>query len=337
MRIINAAHAAREATAQLLAEDPSYIVIGEGCDDPAACFETTRNLHTDFPGRVFDSPISENGVTGVCVGAALNGLKPIHIHMRQDFLLYAADQIINSAAKWNYMFAGRAGNVPMVIKAFTGRGWGAGSQHAQDLESIFAHIPGLKVVCPSSARNAKGLLISAARDPNPVMILEHRWIHHLTSDVPEEMYETPIGKAEVYGDCTKNVVITWGAMVSEALRARSINDDISVVDLQTLRPLDKKAIYNACKDALNVCVVAGSWETGLASIVARLVDVNLYDRNCTILAAPDFYPSATPALIKDYYPTYLTILKHRCGPAAAEGHLPSEHHDIPDKSFTGPF
>lgn len=337
MRIINASEAAREATEQLLASSKEYIVIGEGVPDPKACFGTTAGLKEKFPNQVFDSPVSENGVTGICIGAALNGLKPIHLHMRQDFLLYAMDQIVNNGAKWHSMFGGNGGSVPIVIKAFTGRGWGSGHQHAQNLESIFAHVPGLKVVTPSNARNAKGLLIAAARDPNPVLILEHRWIHHLTSDVPEEMYETPIGKAEIHGDCKKNVVITWGAMVSEALRARIEDDTISVVDLQTIRPLNKKAIYDACKDAWDVCIATDSWETGFASVVARIADTCIYDRNCTILAAADFYPSSTPALTKNYYPNHLRILEWATKrPLGYHGPDP-ELHDIPDKSFTGPF
>lgn len=332
MRLLSAAESAREAAEQLLATSDEYVFIGEGITDPKAAFGTTAGLKEKFPTRVFDSPVSENGVTGVCVGAALNGMRPINIHMRCDFLLYAMDQIINSAAKIWSMYGGQK-SVPMVIKAFIGRGWGNGAQHTQNLETLFAHIPGLKVVVPSNARNAKGLLIAAARDPNPVLILEHRWIHHLTSDVPEEMYETPIGEPERHGDFKKYVVITWGAMVAEALRARSINERISVLDLQTIRPLNKEAIYAAVEDAWSVCVVTDSWETGLASIVARIVDKG--GIICDILACPDFYPSSTPALTRQYYPNYQSILEWMGDRSQTDVKI--EHHDIPDRDFVGPF
>lgn len=334
MRIINAAEAAREATEQLLASSKEYIVIGEGVPDPMACFGTTKGLKEKFPGQVFDAPISENGVTGVCIGAAIGGLKPIQIHMRQDFLLYAMDQIVNNAAKWHSMFGGNGGNVPMVIKAFTGRGWGAGHQHSQNLESLFAHIPGLKVVCPSSARNAKGLMIAAARDPNPVMILEHRWIHHLTSDVPEEMYETPIGKAEVYGDCKDMVVFTWGQLVSEALKARSVvGDSLSVVDLQSLSPMDAETISWAAAQGKRLYIVCDSWLDGIANQVRRNMNTT---KGVGIHWSPPCYPSSTPALTKNYYPNFEHILTHALG-AVPRGHESETPHDIPDKSFTGPF
>lgn len=340
MRILNAAEAAREATEQLLASSKEYIVIGEGVPDPMACFGTTKGLKEKFPNQVFDSPVSENGIVGICIGAAIAEMKPIFISMRQDFLLYAMDQIVNNAAKWHSMFGGNGGNVPMVIKAFTGRGWGAGHQHAQNLESFFAHIPGLKVVVPSSAHTAKGLLIAAARDPNPVLILEHRWIHHLTSDVPQEMYETQIGKANVIGQGA-TAIITWGAMVAEAIRAqeflRSMDTHIKIIDLQSLRPLDVVTIRESLEDCYRACVVCDSWAGGISSHIARVADQALSGEVVNILSAPDFYPSSTPALIKNYYPSYLRIAEWAASRPVGYFGEESLPHDIPDKSFTGPF
>lgn len=338
MRIITAAEAAREATAQLLAASKDYIVIGEGCPDPAACFETTRDLHKEFPGQVFDAPVSENGVTGVCIGAALGGLKPIQIHMRQDFLLYAMDQIVNNAAKWYSMFGGNGGNVPLVIKAFTGRGWGAGHQHSQNLEGLFAQIPGLKVVVPSNARNAKGLLIAAARDPNPVLVLEPRWIHHTTGHVPEEMYETPIGKAEMWHthDNPLMTLISWGHMTSVCHRV-CVESQIpmELVDLQTLSPIDFHTIRESLQKSGRGLVVADSWFGGIPSyIIAKLNELF-----CEVITIDDCYPSSSPALTKEYYPSPNAILRMICEALNREIiEIPDTGpHDIPDKSYTGPF
>lgn len=334
MRILTAAEASREATAQLLAESKDYIVIGEGVPDPKCCFGTTKDLHKEFPDQVFDSPISENGVTGVCIGAAISGLKPIHIHMRQDFLLYAMDQIVNNGAKWNSMFGGNGGNVPMVIKAFTGRGWGAGHQHAQNLESLFAHIPGLKVVVPSNARNAKGLLISAARDPNPVMILEPRWIHHLTSDVPEEMYETPF-KAEwvVKKEAPFITLISWGACMTLCHKiSEQSGVDIDVVDVQCLSNIDFDTIREAVDSSGRAFVVCDSWGDGIASWITTQVSGSGY------YAIKPCYPSSSPGITQDYYPNYndlALLINEWCETSILM--IEKESHDVPDKSYTGPF
>lgn len=340
MRVISAAEAAREATEQLLAADKSVIVIGEGVPDPKACFGTTTGLREKFPDQVFDSPVSENGVTGVCIGAALNGLRPIHIHMRQDFLLYAMDQIVNNAAKWHSMFGGNGGSVPIVIKAFTGRGWGAGHQHAQNLESMFAHVPGLKVVVPSTARNAKGLLIAAARDANPVMILESRWIHHTTGNVPKEMFETEIGKAEVWHahDHPDITIVSWGQTVLECHKACLALSKVGVaaelLDLQSLRPWDSAAVGRSFQKSGKMLVVQDAWFDGaFAHTIAGAFPgaFALTNDNC--------YPSSSPALTRNYYPHAKLVAETVAALLGAD--IPvveePEFHDIPDKSFTGPF
>lgn len=338
MRIINTVDAVREAHELLLAESPNNIIIGEGVPDPKCCFGTTRGLIEKFANQVFDSPVSENGIAGVCIGASLHGIKPIFIHMRQDFLLYAMDQIVNNAAKWCSMFGGNGGNVPIVIKAFTGRGWGSGHQHSQNLESIFAHIPGLKVLVPSSPRTAKGLLIAAAHDPNPCIILEDRWIHHLEGDVPEGMYETPIGKAEIvkYGTRAKdsykgNCVITWGRMVAEALRAAEYID-LTVIDLLSLSPLDTDILVEWSGG--RTLIVCESWERGGIGPYIQQIATWHEDEAC-LMPLPNFYPSSTPSLTKDYYPSWRSIVRH----FNERIELPPDNlpHDIPDKSFTGPF
>src|ERR1700722_14260768 len=173
-----------QATDQLMQIDSSVYVMGLGVPDPKGIFGTTTGLEKKYGSdRVLDMPTSENGMTGIAIGSALLGLRPIMTHQRVDFFLLALDQLINNAAKWHYMFGGQM-NVPLVIRLIIGRGWGQGPQHSQSLQSIFSHIPGLKVVMPSNPYDAKGLLLSAIDDENPVVYLEHRWLHGIFGEVP---------------------------------------------------------------------------------------------------------------------------------------------------------
>jgi pyruvate/2-oxoglutarate/acetoin dehydrogenase E1 component len=348
MRTISVVEAAREATEAILTESNDYIVIGEGAHDPKACFGTTRGLKEKFPNQVFDMPVSENGMTGVCIGAALGGLKPIMIHMRQDFMLYAMDQIVNNAAKWHSVFGGQK-SVPMVIKAFTGRGFGAGHQHAQNLEALFSHIPGLKVVCPSNAYNAKGLFIAACRDPNPVIFLEHRWIHPLLSEVPEGVFEIPLGEAAIPRQGNDVTIVTWGHMTKEAIRAHQLlaTADISaeVIDLQTLRPLDMGTILSSVKKTRRLLVAQESWrEGGLASeIITAVMETGLHlDHHPMRVSNLNSYPASTPALTRNYYPTFteITNTAHYMMTGQFFKKFPPQalsYHDVPNLEFKGPF
>jgi pyruvate/2-oxoglutarate/acetoin dehydrogenase E1 component len=248
MPIKTTAEALREAQDQLLGSDPNVFIIGEGVNDQGA-FGTTKGLKDKFPGRVLEMPVSENGMTGVCIGAAVSGLRPIMIHMRADFLLLAADQIINNAAKWWGMFGGRGGTCPLIIRAIIGRGWGQGLQHSQHLEKMFAEIPGLIVVCPSNAYDAKGLLIWATRQNNPVLFFEHRWIHELKCEVPDEMYEM-IPHARVlqhsinlsHPQCRK--IQTYGYLVHEAMAAAKHNPYLNVIELMS--PIGANWVEKSC-------------------------------------------------------------------------------------------
>ncbi|NQS89528.1 alpha-ketoacid dehydrogenase subunit beta [Patescibacteria group bacterium] len=257
--------AIREATSQCMVKDDSIIVLGEGVNDPAGMWGSTLDLYKEFgDSRVFDVPNSENGFTGMAIGAALNGLRPIIVHQRNEFLLLAMDQIVNQAAKWAYMFDGK-GHVPIIVRAVVGRGWGQGAQHAQSLQSLFMHFPGLKVVMPSNAYDAKGLLTSALlRESGPVVFIEHRWLYKKACAVPEEMYEVPIGKAKVVRGGNDATIVSISQSLYDSLKAAEILStfgiNVEVIDAVTTRPLDVETIANSVKKTGKLVAVDTSWK-----------------------------------------------------------------------------
>ena len=190
------AAAIRDALRVALTQDSRVICYGLGVTDPLGVFGTTAGLGDEFGAdRVFDMPTSENAMTGIAVGAALGGLRPVMTHQRLDFALLSLDQIVNNAAKWRFMFGGARG-VPMTVRMIIGRGWGQGPTHSQNLQAWFAHIPGLKVIMPATPADAKGLLLSSIFDDDPVIFLEHRWLHNASGTVPAGDYRVPIGRAQ---------------------------------------------------------------------------------------------------------------------------------------------
>src|SRR5580658_1672719 len=198
-RVLTYSQALHEAIEQEMQRDSSVFMMGQGIDDFKGFYGTTTGLARKYGAdRVFDTPLSEEGMTGVAIGAALAGMRPIHTHIRMDFMLLAMNQIINMAAKSRYMFGGQV-SVPIVIRCVIGRSWGQGAQHSQGLHGLFMHFPGLRVVAPTTPYDAKGCLIQSIRDGNPVIFVEHRMIHFQKGHVPEEPYTVPLGKARVLG------------------------------------------------------------------------------------------------------------------------------------------
>jgi pyruvate dehydrogenase E1 component beta subunit len=213
------ADALAEGTVLAMERDPAVFVMGVGVDDPGGVFGSTRLPHQRFgDARVFDTPISENSLTGVAVGAALTGMRPMLVHARTDFLPLTLDQLANHAAKWSYM-AGGALKAPIVVRAVIGRGWGQAAQHSQSLQAIVAHFPGLQVVMPAAPADAKGLLLSALTGDHPVVCLEHRWSYGQTGEVPEGWHPVPIGRARVAREGTHLTFVAASQMVHECLRA----------------------------------------------------------------------------------------------------------------------
>src|SRR6476659_4720063 len=219
-RELSYVEAIREATDQEMARDSSVILFGLDVDDPKAIQGTTRGLLEKFgPERVFGTPLSEDAMTGVAIGAALAGLRPIHVHIRMDFLMLAMNQLINIAAKSRYMYGGQV-QVPIVVRSMIGKSWGQGAQHSQGLYSFYMHVPGLKVVAPTTPYDAKGCLIEAVRDNNPVMFVEHRLLHFQKGPVPEELYTVPSGKARVTAIGEDVTLVGISYMQLECLRAQ---------------------------------------------------------------------------------------------------------------------
>jgi pyruvate/2-oxoglutarate/acetoin dehydrogenase E1 component len=252
-RIISYSEAINEALQLALRNDPRVYIMGQGVDDPGGMFGATRGLHKEFgKDRVFDTPLAETALTGVAVGSALAGMRPVYFHNRPDFLLLAMDQLVNHAAKWYYMFGG-AVSVPLVVWACIGRGWGSAAQHSQALQGLFMHIPGLKLIMPSTCYDAKGLLLAAIADPNPVLILEHRFNFKQKGIVPEAPYRVPIGKGVIR-------LVTEAFYAAEDLADEGI--DVEVIDPRTLRPLDEEMILESVSKTGRLVIADTGWKTG---------------------------------------------------------------------------
>ncbi len=304
-RVLKYAEAIQEATAQLLAENPDIFVMGLGVPQGAA--GTTVGLKELYPERVLDTPISEAALTGLAVGAAISGLHPIVYHERVEFALFAADPIFTQAAKWNYMFGGD-NPVPIVLRIAVGRQWGNGPQHSQALYSLFGSARGLKVVIPSTPSMAKGLLIAAGRDKNPVVILESRWLYQLKQEVPEESYAVALDKARIAKEGTDVTVIAYGDGFLDAHAALALlPEDVSVelIDLVSINPVDFETIETSVRKTGRVITIDTtnpSFGVG-RELIGRLSEnaVPLKDTPI-VVSAPDIPVPTPPALSEFYYP-----------------------------------
>lgn len=342
--------AINEAVDICMARDPAVYLMGLGVPDPKGVFGTTSGLvEKHGPGRVLDMPTAENGMTGVAIGSALVGMRPILVHQRLDFALLAMEQLVNQAAKWHYTFAGKV-SVPLVVRLIVGRGWGQGPTHCQSLQAWFAHVPGLKVVMPTTPHDAKGLLISSIEDNNPVIFIEHRWLHNLSGRVPEGHYRVPLGQTRVARGGDDLTIAATSYMTVEALRAARRLEEAGigaeVIDLRTIQPLDDGPILESVRKTGRLIVAdTGGKNFGVgAEIVARVVEGALPYLKAPPrrIGLPDCPSPSSPALAKSYFPRSQNIvdaarqlLELESGPLAVEptgGLL-----DVPDLSFAGPF
>ena len=302
--------AINDALHNAMALDEKVFVIGQGVKSPWYVGNTTRGLIDRFgEKRVIDTPVSENAITGAAVGAALAGMRPVVVHPRMDFMFYAFDPIINEAANWYYMFGGTL-SVPVVFWGIINRGGEQAAQHSQALQAMLAHVPGLKVVMPSTPYDAKGLMLAAIQDDNPVVFIDDRWLYGCKEAVPEDPYIVPIGKGVVKREGKDVTLVSWSYMMEEAKKAaeelalQSI--DVELIDLRSLKPFDQELILRSVKKTGRLVVVDGAWKTcGFAAEIAACVGesplaLELKAPICRV-CLPDVPAPASRVLEEEYY------------------------------------
>lgn len=347
MRKLAYTEAIREATDQLMAKDPRVVVFGLDVDDPKAIQGTTLDLPKKYGSeRVFGTPLSEDAMTGAAIGMALAGLRPIHVHIRMDFMLLSMNQLVNIAAKSHYMYGG-AVYLPLVIRSMIGKSWGQGAQHSQALYSFFMHVPGLKVVAPTTPYDAKGCLVEAVRDNNPVIYVEHRILHFQKGYVPKNLYGVPQGKARIRAKGKDITLVGISYMQLECLRAKqylqSVGIQAEVIDPIWLSPLDSATIIKSVKKTGRLIVVDNSWMTCGASseIITRVVEGLQGKKNIQVMRmgfAPVSCPP-TPTLENLFYPDATSIAKlaYKLIKGKNSSWTPSEGDLKEEIEFKGPF
>jgi pyruvate dehydrogenase E1 component beta subunit len=289
-------------------------------------------------------------MTGVAVGAAIAGLKPVMTHQRLDFFLLAMDQLVNSAAKWHYMFGGQF-NVPLTIRLVIGRGWGQGPTHSQNLQAWFSHIPGLKVVMPTTPSDAKGLLLASIADPNPVIFLEHRWLHHISEHVPENSSKIELGKARVVRKGDQITIVSSGFLVIESMKAADYLRDheisCEVIDLRSLNPIDWTTIFESVEKTGRILAIDSASITGsIAGEIVAMVTSKKFSylkSSPDRIALPDVPEPTSYGLTKRFYVTSESIIMKIYEMMGLNQNFFMDdpenrpHHDVPNELFRGPF
>ncbi len=343
MAILTYGQALNNALFTAMENDPSVFVMGIGVDDHKAVFGSTKGLVERFGReRIFDTPISEGAMTGVALGAALGGMKPVHIHIRADFLYLAMDQLLNMAAKWSYMFSGRM-NVPMVVRSVIGRSWGQGAQHSQSLQSFFMHVPGVKVVMPTTPYDAKGLLLTAISDPNPVIMLEHRLLYDIVGEVPEKFYQIPFGTTVVRRKGTDVTIVANSYMVVECLKAAEYLEtkgiDVEILDPVSLSPLGEEPILESVRKTGRLLVADTGWTTcGVSAEIAALVAEKGFQNLKTSIRrlGNEHVPCpVSKSLENHFYSNAKDIIQTVC--EMLDQRVPEEEIPVLTSKFKGPF
>jgi len=317
VREITFVEALNEALMQEMERDPNVVVMGEDVGVYGGIFGVTKGLLQKFgPDRVIDTPISETGFIGAAVGAAAAGLRPVVELMFVDFFGVCMDQIYNQAAKMRYMFGGKI-KIPVTIRTTIGGGLSAAAQHSQVLYSIFAHVPGLKVVVPSTPYDAKGLLITAIRDDNPKIFFEHKLLYGVKGPVPKEPYTIPFGVADVKIEGSDVTVVAVAYMVHEVLKAanelKKEGISVEVIDPRTLVPFDKDTVIKSVKKTGRLVVVDEDYDRcGFASWVAAIVADECFgylDAPIKRVTTPTVPIPFSPVLEKEILPNAEKVIK----------------------------
>lgn len=342
--------AVREAQAECLKADENVYLIGLGVPGPTGIFGTTKGLVDEYGAdRVFDMPASEGGMTGVALGTAISGMRPILVHMRVDFAVLSMETLVNQAAKWHYMYGGKM-RAPLTVRMIVGRGWGQGPQHSQSLQAWFAHVPGLKVVMPAAPRDAKGMLIAAVDDDAPVIVVEHRWLYNIEGAVPEGRHAEPLFGARVVRAGRDVTLAGLSYMALESMRAaemlEKVGIDAEVIDLRSLTPIDADTIVDSVRKTGRLIAAdtahAGFGATAeiLSCVAERAPDV--LRKPPIRIALPPIPTPTTPALADLYYPRAVDIARAALGLCDSNREIEppattTPWHDVPDPNFTGPY
>ncbi len=317
MKKMSVSHAIREGMHEEMLRDENVVMIGEDLGTMGSPFGITLGFLDEFgPNRVIETPICESGFTGMAVGAAMRGVRPVVELMYVDFIGVAMDPVMNQAAKMRYMTGGQV-HVPMVIRAPMGAGRRNAGQHSQCLETLFTHIPGLKVVCPSTAADAKGLIKAAIRDEDPVIFLEHKLLYATKGEIPEGEHIIPLGVADIKREGKDVTIITWSRQVFFALDAAKELEkegiDVEVLDLRTLVPLDWEAIKKSVSKTHNVVVVQeGVKRSGFAGEISAQIMEELFDEldaPVERVAGLNIVPPFSPTLEDVFFPHVEDIVK----------------------------
>ncbi len=320
-RELSYVQALNEALWQLLETDGQVFLIGQGVNSPWYVGSSTKGLSDQFgPGRVIDTPVCEDSTMGMAVGAAIAGTRPIVAHPRVDFALLAMEQVVGQAANWHYMSGGRV-RVPMVAWLIVNRGGEQAAQHSQSLQAYFAHVPGLKVVMPSTPHDVKGLLIASVRDEGPVVFMDDRWLYNNVGPVPEEIYTVPIGKAAVRREGRDVTIVGTSYLAAEAERAATQLEqagiDAEIIDLRTIKPIDTQTIIKSVKKTGRLIVADGGWaacgvSAEVAAIVAESDAVNYLKAPIRRLALPPAPAPMASTLERVYFHDMADVVAAAC-------------------------
>jgi pyruvate dehydrogenase E1 component beta subunit len=356
-RTISLGDAIREGLTEVAKRDPSVIFFAEGVEDPAAVYGTLKGIGAVIGHqRMIEMPVAENGLCGVAIGAAVSGKRPVISFHRVEFALLAMEQIVNNAAKTNYISRGMH-HVPIVLRLVVGRGWGQGPEHSQSLEAMFAYFPGLKVAMPAYPADTKGMVVAAVEDNNPVVLVEHRWCHYVQGQVPEGYYREALDGPRTIRHGRDATVVATSYMVLEAMRAASAlakhGVDVEVIDLRILRPLNLAPILESVRRTGRLLTVDTGFRTlGLGSEVVAEVATECFGALKSApqrIGLPDHPLPSSRGLIRGAYPDSIRIMRtigEMVGlPASREAEAEAELEaqrggleiDQPDPFFKGPF
>lgn len=346
---ITYAQAINKALTEEMSRNKKLICFGLGVNDSLNFFGTTKGLEKKFGSeRVFETPTSENAMTGIGVGMSLNNNPCVMMHQRLDFFLLAMDQLVNSAAKWHFMFGGKK-SVPITIRLIVGKGWGQGPTHSQSLQSWFSHIPGLKVVMPTFPNDAYNLLKTSIRDPNPVIFIEHRWLHNLEQETKKIKFRNQKFLPELVSKGKDFTAVSYSLSTIELLSLKKILDQnkisFDLIDLKSIKPLNISKIVSSLKKTKKLLIL-DSISHPICSVGSEILSQLYREKNIKLtkppllLTLPDIPSPTSTFYTKDFYikkSDIINCISKLTGKKLKNNSIDNYLHDVPDSKFKGPF